>query len=64
MTTMQQTQPAPSGPATEPAGYDWPTLPNLSRARSEGMQWSERLFANVRPCASDGARFMRGLAEV
>ncbi len=64
MTDSNQTIPAPSGPLTEPAGYDYPTMPHLSQARADGVAWSERMFREARACAGDGARFLVGLVDV
>lgn len=38
-----------------------PTFPPVfDRELRDGVIWSERLFAQVRTCAGDGARFMAG----
>jgi hypothetical protein len=35
----------------------------LSKARWEGIQWAERLFAQASSASNDVARFAAGLAE-
>lgn len=52
---------APAGTpiATTDNARTWPPLSMV--ASQGGIVWSERMFAAVRTCAGDGARFMAGL---
>jgi len=65
MTTQRPTLPASqisaSSYPTEPAPYNSPTWPALSKTRQNGIVWTESLLALAAPSSGDAARFMKGL---